>query len=413
MAIKRNILSAVLIIGFVIFVIQLNRIDKIQLISRQGQTFEKAQVIRILSDNMQEDGTRVGQQSVMVRMLSGSQKDQEIQTTSSAGFLFGAACRPGMHVIVMQSVSGDAVVTSVYAQDRSMAIYFFALLYLGVLCLVGGKKGLKGAIGLVFTFFTVIFLDLPLIYRGFSPFLSAVLACCITTVVTMYLIGGASRKTIVATVGTISGVIIAGIAARIYGYATGLSGWNVSDIENLLTLWETSDIQVGGLLFAGLLIASLGATMDVAMSIASAMQEIVVQNPLISRKELWTSGMRVGRDMMGTDSNTLILAFAGTSISTLVLDYAYDLPYLQVINSNNIGLQIMQGLSGSFGIVLSVPVTVFVGVLLYCRENKAEQEVVTDKALQTRILIPPSLKMTGSRYHRKHHFLASAKRNQL
>ena len=386
MAIKRNILSAVLIIGFVIFVIQLNRIDKIQLISRQGQTFEKAQVIRILSDNMQEDGTRVGQQSVMVRMLSGSHKGEEIQTTSSAGFLFGAACRPGMHVIVMQSVSGDAVVTSVYAQDRSMAIYFFALLYLGVLCLVGGKKGLKGAIGLVFTFFTVIFLDLPLIYRGFSPFLSVVLACCITTVVTMYLIGGASRKTIVATVGTISGVIIAGIAARIYGYATGLSGWNVSDIENLLTLWETSDIQVGGLLFAGLLIASLGATMDVAMSIASAMQEIVMQNPLISRKELWTSGMRVGRDMMGTDSNTLILAFAGTSISTLVLDYAYDLPYLQVINSNNIGLQIMQGLSGSFGIVLSVPVTVFVGVLLYCRENKAEQEVVTDKALQTAFL---------------------------
>lgn len=386
MAIKRNILSAVLIIGFVIFVIQLNRIDKIQLISRQGQTFEKAQVIRILSDNMQEDGTRVGQQSVMVRMLSGSHKGEEIQTTSSAGFLFGAACRPGMHVIVMQSVSGDAVVTSVYAQDRSMAIYFFALLYLGVLCLVGGKKGLKGAIGLVFTFFTVIFLDLPLIYRGFSPFLSAVLACCITTVVTMYLIGGASRKTIVATVGTISGVIIAGIAARIYGYATGLSGWNVSDIENLLTLWETSDIQVGGLLFAGLLIASLGATMDVAMSIASAMQEIVVQNPLISRKELWTSGMRVGRDMMGTDSNTLILAFAGTSISTLVLDYAYDLPYLQVINSNNIGLQIMQGLSGSFGIVLSVPVTVFAGVLLYCRENKAEQTDLTDKALQTALL---------------------------
>ena len=389
MAIKRNILSAVLIIGFVVFVIQLNRIDKIQLISRQGQTFEKAQVIRILSDNMQEDGTRVGQQSVMVRMLSGSHKGEEIQTTSSAGFLFGAACRPGMHVIVMQSVSGDAVVTSVYAQDRSMAIYFFALLYLGVLCLVGGKKGLKGAIGLVFTFFTVIFLDLPLIYRGFSPFLSAVLACCITTVVTMYLIGGASRKTIVATVGTISGVIIAGIAARIYGYATGLSGWNVSDIENLLTLWETSDIQVGGLLFAGLLIASLGATMDVAMSIASAMQEIVVQNPLISRKELWTSGMRVGRDMMGTDSNTLILAFAGTSISTLVLDYAYDLPYLQVINSNNIGLQIMQGLSGSFGIVLSVPVTVLAGVMLYCRENKAEQTDTADtadKALQTALL---------------------------
>ena len=72
--------------------------------------------------------------------------------------------------------------------------------------------------------------------------------------------------------------------------------------------------------------------------------------------------------MMGTDSNTLILAFAGGSVSMLVLDYAYDLPYQQIINSNNIGIAIMQGLSGSFGIVLAVPVTVLLAVLLYTHE---------------------------------------------
>ena len=78
--------------------------------------------------------------------------------------------------------------------------------------------------------------------------------------------------------------------------------------------------------------------------------------------------MHVGRDLMGTDSNTLILAFAGGSVSMLVLDYAYDLPYQQMINSNNIGIAIMQGLSGSFGIVLAVPVTVALAVLLYTLE---------------------------------------------
>ena len=111
-------------------------------------------------------------------------------------------------------------------------------------------------------------------------------------------------------------------------------------------------------MFSGLLISALGATMDVAMSVSSAMEEIMQQNPSLTRKQLWLAGMRVGRDMMGTDSNTLILAFAGTSSSTLLLDYAYDLPYQQIINSNNIGIAIMQGLSGSFGIVLSVPLTV-------------------------------------------------------
>ena len=163
----------------------------------------------------------------------------------------------------------------------------------------------------------------------------------------------------------VAGVVIAGLAATLFSLATGITGWNVSDIESLLTLASTSGIQVGGLLFSGLLISSLGAVMDVAMSIASAIAEIHVQNPALSRRALFRAGMHVGRDMMGTDSNTLILAFAGGSISMLVLDYAYNLPYRQIINSNNIGIAIMQGLSGSFGIVLAVPVTVALAVLLY------------------------------------------------
>ena len=105
--------------------------------------------------------------------------------------------------------------------------------------------------------------------------------------------------------------------------------------------------------------------MDVAMSISSAIDEIYKQNTALSRKELFKAGMRVGRDMMGTDSNTLILAFAGSSVSTLLLDYAYDLPYQQIINSNNIGIAIMQGLAGSFGIVLSVPFTVLICTILF------------------------------------------------
>ncbi|MFR6583177.1 MAG: YibE/F family protein [Ruminococcus sp.] len=95
------------------------------------------------------------------------------------------------------------------------------------------------------------------------------------------------------------------------------------------------------------------------------MYEIYNQNLAMSRADLFKAGMHVARDMMGTDSNTLILAFAGSSVSMLLLDYAYDLPYQQIINSNNIGIAIMQGLAGSFGIVLSVPLTVLICTVLY------------------------------------------------
>lgn len=355
---------------FLLLVVRLNQVDKVALVSREGQTFEKGVVTEILQDNVQPDGSRVGEQVVRVLMKTGGLKGREIETTSSSGFLFGAPCTVGMKVVVMQSLAGDTVVSSVYAQDREFQILAFAALYLLALCLIGGWQGAKGALGLVFTFGCILWVYLPLVYRGWSPFWSAVLVCAVTAVVTLWLVGGPTRKTLVAAAGTVAGVVMAGVAASLFSLATGITGWNVSDIESLMTLWSTADIQVGGLLFSGLLISSLGATMDVAMSIASSMAEVQAQTPDISRRALFQAGMRVGRDMMGTDSNTLILAFAGGSVSMLVLDYAYDLSWLQIINSNNIGIAVMQGLAGSFGVVLSVPVTVALAMLLYVRPDR-------------------------------------------
>ena len=343
----------------------LQNVQKTELINRTGQTFEKGVVTEVLVDNLQPDGTRVGEQRVAVRMTTGVRKGQVIEMTSSAGYLFGATCTPGLRVIVMQSVAGDTTVSSVYSQDRGGVLLLFAALYLVALVVIGGKQGLKGALGLAFTFLAIIFLYLPLVYLGWPPLWTSVLICAVTTAVTMYFIGGPTRKTVVASAGTVAGVVIAGLVAAIFGAATGISGWNVSDIETLITLWNTNGINVGELLFAGLLISSLGAVMDVAMSVASSRGEVLAQNPAMSRGALFASGMRIGRDMMGTDSNTLILAFAGGSVSMLVLDYAYDLPILQILNSNNIGISVMQGLAGSFGVVLAVPVTVALATLLY------------------------------------------------
>ncbi len=361
---------------FVIFTVKINQTDKVELVSREGQTFEKATVVEILQDNLQADGTRVGEQRVLVEMTTGEHKGETLEVTSSSGYLFGAGCTVGMDVVIMQSVAGDSVVASVYSQDREWVVYIFAALYILALCLVGGKQGIKGSMGLLFTFFCVIFVYIPLVYRGISPFWAAVFVCMITTVVTMYFIGGASKKTVVAIGGTMAGVLIAGIAAQLFSLASGITGYNVSDIETLMTLWNTNGIQVGGLLFSGLLISSMGAVMDVAMSVGSSMWEILNQKPEMTKRELWKAGIQVGRDMMGTDSNTLILAFAGSSVSMLILDYAYDLPYRQIINSNNIGIAIMQGLSGSFGIVLSVPLTVLIASFLYKWDWKKKKEKV-------------------------------------
>lgn len=363
------LIAAVLLLAVVVAA-ALHHVQKTQLINRTGQTFEKGIVTAVLRDNLEPDGSRVGDQLVAVEMTTGVRKGQTIEMTSSSGYLFGAACTEGMHVVVMQSVAGDTTVSSVYSQDRGGILILFAVLYLAALVLIGGWQGFKGALGLAFAFLALLYLYLPLVYLGWPPLWTSVLICAVTTAVTMYLIGGPTLKTLVASAGTVAGTMIAGLVATVFGWATGISGWNVSDIETLITLWNTNGINVGELLFAGLLISSLGAVMDVAMSVASSMGEVLAQNPTIRRGALFASGMRIGRDMMGTDSNTLILAFAGGSVSMLLLNYAYDLPALQILNSNNIGIAVMQGLAGSFGVVLAVPVTVALATLLYTAHRK-------------------------------------------
>ena len=208
-----------------------------------------------------------------------------------------------------------------------------------------------------------------MIYKGISPILAAVLVVAFTTVVTMCMVDGITKKSVAAMLGTIIGVVFSGAFALIFGQVTSITGYNVSDIENLVYVGEMTDIKIGELLFAGILIASLGAVMDVGMSIASTLNELKEQNPQMMLKELFQSGMNVGRDMMGTMTNTLIFAYVGGAMTTLVINYAYDLSYRQLANSYVIGIEIMQGLSGSLGVVLTVPITALIASFLAVRKK--------------------------------------------
>ena len=126
----------------------------------------------------------------------------------------------------------------------------------------------------------------------------------------------------------------------------------------------------------GILIASLGAVMDVAMSISSTIEEISYQNPELGIKGLFFSGMRVGKDMMGTMSNTLILAFAGGSINTLVFIYAYNYEYLQMINMFDIGIEIIQGVASSMGVILTVPICSFLSACIQGNKRNLDKRKI-------------------------------------
>lgn len=136
------------------------------------------------------------------------------------------------------------------------------------------------------------------------------------------------------------------------------------DVESLLYISRRTNLDVSNILYGGVLISSLGAVMDVSVSMVSAMDEVLAKAPHLKPKDLFQSGMRVGRDMMGTMSNTLILAYAGSATSTLLYVYAYEMTFVQAMGYNSITIEILCGLCGTIGVILTVPLVAAIAAMI-------------------------------------------------
>lgn len=366
---RKRLLLVIFAVVVAICFYTISQVHRVPLMENGGRSFVKAQVTSIIQDHEQSGDVYIGDQTVQLELLSGDHAGESVEATSSSAYLYGVHCTVGMKVIAIVSESNGELVTSVYGYNRAPALYAIVALFLLSIVVIGGKRGLYSVISLVFTFISIVWFFLPAIYRGWSPILAAIIVVILTTLVTMYLVGGFTAKATAAVLGTILGVLAAGVLAWIFGKITHVTGYNVSDIENLIYVQEETGIRVGELLFAGILIAALGAVMDVSMSISSTLQELHEQNPTMTARQLCRSGMTVGRDMMGTMSNTLILAFAGGSITTIVMFYAYDYEYLQLINLYDMAIEIIQGISASMGVILTVPFVSCIGAWLIIKHR--------------------------------------------
>lgn len=379
---KKAAAVVALSIGIVIFsalLIFFNAsIHKVPLRPTGGAQFVKATVTRVISSNVgqSEEGELQGNQVVQLKLTSGAHKGKTVEAQSPHANNSGAYCVPGLKVIALVNQdSKGALVASVYNYDRGFVLWILIGIFFSILCLIGGKKGVLSTLSLLFTFICIIFLYIPMMYVGVSPFLAASLTAALITVVAMLLVGGRTKKSLCAILGTVIGVLIAGITAQLFGALGHISGLNVAEIETLAYIGQNSRLDVGGVLFSGILISSLGAVLDVSMSVASTIAEIHDANPGFSARRLFRSGISVGKDMMGTMSTTLILAYAGSSINTLIILYAYNMSYLQLMNEYAIGIEILSGISGSIGIILTVPFVSLISSVFMTREHaKAAQE---------------------------------------
>nr|WP_286673992.1 MULTISPECIES: YibE/F family protein [unclassified Clostridium] len=342
--------------------------------ANRGVEYYKAQVIQVNKENLKEDkyidDIELGYQEVKLKILDGPYKDSEYNVLNNISRLYNTKVKTGSKVIAALYIKdGNINDIMISSFTRSHVLITMGMLFLVSILLIGGFKGIKAIVSLIFTIVCVIYLMLPLMLKGVSPILSSLIVAVVSITITLILISGINRKSTAAILGTLSGVIIAGIFAYVFGLWANLSGVNLTDAESIMYISETTGLKIRGIMFAGILISALGAVMDVAMSISSSIFEIHSINKDMSISNLFKSGMNIGRDIIGTMANTLILAFAGGSLNLLILIYSSNMTFNRLMNLDVIGTEVIQGLAGSIGIILTVPITAIVTSYL-CRYKK-------------------------------------------
>jgi uncharacterized membrane protein len=325
--------------------------------------YEKAKVLEEPIDFLTKDpvtGFYVGSQSVKIRITTGEHKGEVTTVKNSLNYTTNVRARAGGEVIVCIDTADKNIYSVwIYSYNREIYLFLFVFLFIAALCVIGGNRGFKSVIGIIFTFTGIIFLFIPMLFRGYSPAWASLVVVIVTVCVTFVLLTGFSAKTLSAILGSTAGAIVSMLFLMAALALTHLSGFSVNEADTLIQIAAKTHMKVGELLFSAILISSLGAIMDIAISVATSINEVYERNRELGMKELFKSGMNVGRDMMGAMANTLIIAFTGTSLNILVLLYAWNVSYYQLINNNMIGIYIIQAVSGSIAVVLTVPLVSF------------------------------------------------------
>ncbi len=315
-------------------------------------------------------GEFAGIQKVTAQVTGGEHKGKTCQLDNPNTYHLGAYGGEGTRIVALVRVADDgALVGTVYNHDRTPMVYLLLGLFVVVTVLVGGRKGFATLYALTFTFLCVICMYIPLLYVGFNGILAAIITSVTILAASIYILNGWSSKTLCAIIGTTLGVALSGLLAMAIGRGFHLSGFHMDEVESLVYIANSSGMKIGDILYAGVLISSLGAVMDVSVSIVAAMDEVRQHARGLSRRELFTSGMRVGKDMIGTMSNTLILAYTGSATGIMMNAYANDMAYLRLMSYNSVVIEILCGLCGTIGVILTVPLQALITVLFFGRKK--------------------------------------------
>jgi uncharacterized membrane protein len=304
-----------------------------------------------------------------VKISSGPRKGQLILAEQSFGpFLMDKSkeVSKGDHVLLINN-GINWFFGGYYRINRLLGL---GIVFVFFIFLFGRKKGFNTVLSLGLICAAIFAVFIPSILSGKNIYLMAILVCLYNMITTPLIVMGYNKKSLAAIAGCTGGILIAGIIALVMDKVLYLTGIVDEHSRYLINLPGDLQLNLNAIIFAGIIIGAMGAVMDVAVSISSSLWEIKEKARNVTFRSLFRSGINIGRDIMGTMADTLILAYIGSSLTVVILLSVFSGSLMGLFNSEMIAVEILQAIAGSFGILFAMPLTAFFCSLIYLRNNK-------------------------------------------
>ena len=342
----------------------------------QEGTYERAQVMHVETKTDQTSSSTTQQvQAYTLHFLSGPLNGKDQVVLGDVGTNpYQIKLTQGDTVVTLLQPGDIAGTWNIYIDgfDRRAAVIWLIVLFVLTMVLLAGWQGLKVAFSIAISLVLIAYVLIPAFLAGWNPVPVAILLGGVFTVISCGLSTGWNKKSVITAIGTMGGAIVAYILSVIFVHFSHLSG--LSSDEDRLFFQKSPNLDPRGLLFAGIIIASVGVLEDVAVSIVSGISEVHNANPKLGFSHLFLSGMAVGRDHMAALANTLVYAYVGGSLSSLLLFKQFGESWLKFINFDTVVDEIIRSLCGTIGLVFTIPITAALAALIVTRKGWSDTQ---------------------------------------
>lgn len=331
----------------------------------------KAEVLEVVSqsnENIAGTDTEKINQNIFAQILTGPQKDKTINIDNDYIEL-EKGDRFYFNHYFYQDIGDKYIITNI---DRHQSLFWVFVLFIIAILAFGGLQGFRSLVALTGSFLAIFYILLPGLLNGWNPILTSFLVSTCILFVAIFFTHGFNKESFVAFLGTIISVLITSVFAFFAVYGTNLSGFSAEEAV-YLNFNTSGSLDFTALLLGAIIIGMLGVLDDIAVTQSAVVAELYGTKKNISRREVYKRAMRVGKEHVGALVNTLFLAYAGASLPLLMYFYVSDANLGSAINSEIFATEIVRAVSGSVGLILTVPIVTILAVI-YLKGYKSKHE---------------------------------------